>query len=201
MAVDAIAPPQVQQELAFEPGTRYAFTVDDYYRMAEQGILPPDARVELIEGDVLKMSPVGGNHVSCVHKIFRLIDKQLDEATTAQLQSPVRLHDLSEPEPDVSIIREREYGDGHPLPEDVFLLIEVSDTTLRFDRTRKIPVYAASGIREVWIVDLRGETVTRYTAPNDGAYDRQERFRRGQSLTIEALPSVIVAVDDILPKD
>ena len=201
MAVETIAPSQVQDEQVCAAGDWHAFTVDDYYRMAKHGILPPDARVELIEGEILKMSPVGGKHVTCVHKVMRQIDRQLVDSVTVHIQSPVRLSNLSEPEPDIAVIRDRDYGDGHPLPDDVYLLVEVSDTTLRSDINRKIPAYAASGIPEVWIVDLNAATVTRYTGPNEGAYDRQERFRRGQSLTIAALPSVTVAVDDILPKD
>jgi len=200
MAVEMIAPPQLQQEQITEAGGRYTFTVDDYYRMAEHGILPPDARVELIEGEILTMSPVGGKHVTCFHTVMRQIDRQLDSTVTVRVQSPVRLNNHTEPEPDVAVIRERDYGDGHPGPDDVFLLVEVSDTTLRFDRNRKIPVYAAAGIPEVWIVDLNAAVVTRYTGPNDGAYDLQERFRRGQSLTIDALPAVTGVVDDILPK-
>jgi Uma2 family endonuclease len=213
MAVDTIAAPTPENTLITSPeaggqrqcvhaaGESYRFSVDDYYRMAELGIFPPDARVELIKGAILTMSPVGGKRVTCVSSLMRRIDRQLDDTAIVNVQAPVHLDDDSQPEPDVAVVRVRAYGREVPRPADVFLLVEVSDTTLAFDRDTKIPLYAASGIPEVWLVDLNAETVTRYTKPNAGAYDLQERFRRGDTLTIGALPSVTVAVDDVLPSD
>nr|MBA4115440.1 Uma2 family endonuclease [Rubrobacter sp.] len=113
------------------------------------------------------------------------------------VQNPVRLDDHGEPQPDLTVIRPRDYRESLPNPEDVLLLIEVSDTTLRYDREVKLPLYAGAGIREVWIVDLPGETVERHTEPSTDGYDLVQRVRRGNTLRPEALPALAVPVDAV----
>ena len=169
---------------------RRRFTVHEYHRMAEAGILHEDDRVELIEGEVSEMSPIGALHASAVRNLNRLIGQQVSEEFLVDVQNPVRLDEDNEPEPDLAVIRMRDYRDSLPGPEDVLLLIEVADTTLSYDRNVKLPLYTRSGIPEVWIVDLEGEIVERHTAPSGEIYRHLERVRRGETLAPAALPDL-----------
>ena len=178
--------------------TRWRFTVHDYHRMGEAGILHEDDRVELIEGEIVEMAAIGTRHFSCVNRLTRLLVMNVDDAAVVSVQNPVRLNEHTEPQPDVTVIRPRDYTESLPEPEDVLLLIEVSDSTLAYDRGVKLPLYARSGIREVWIVDLPGETIERYTDPSGDGYLRVEQARRGQTLQSTALPGLTPAVDEVL---
>jgi Uma2 family endonuclease len=155
--------------MATEPA-HHRFTVTDYYHMAEAGILTEDDRVELIDGEIIDMSPIGGRHVPCVARLNRFLVRTISDDATVNIQSPVRLGEYDEPEPDVSVVRSRNYGDDLPTPSDVLLLIEVSDTTLRYDRATKLPLYASAGIPEYWIVDLQGQSIERHTNPVGSTY-------------------------------
>jgi Uma2 family endonuclease len=137
---------------------RRRFTVHDYHRMGEAGILHEDDRVELIEGELVEMTAIGTRHFSCVNRLNRLLVMHVGDDAIVSVQNPVRLNEYNEPQPDLTVIRPRDYLESLPKPEDVLLLIEVSDTTLAYDRGVKLPLYARAGIREVWIVDLLGET-------------------------------------------
>jgi Uma2 family endonuclease len=128
--------------------------------MAEAGIFTEDDRVELIEGEVVAMSPIGPRHAACVRKLARLIrDRVSSTAAIVDVQDPIRLSEHSEPLPDISILRPRDdfYADGHPGPEDVLVLLEVADASVMYDRNTKLPLYARAGIAEVWLVDLGEE--------------------------------------------
>ncbi|HEX5911985.1 MAG TPA: Uma2 family endonuclease [Rubrobacter sp.] len=178
--------------------TRWRFTVHDYHRMGEAGILHEDDRVELIEGELVEMTAIGTRHFSCVNRLNRLLVMNVGDEAIVSVQNPVRLNEYNEPQPDVTVIRPRDYRESLPMPEDVMLLIEVSDTTLAYDRGVKLPLYARTGIREVWILDLPGETIERYTDPSKEGYRRADRLRRGQTLESIALPSLTPTVDEIL---
>jgi Uma2 family endonuclease len=182
------------------PVGRRLFDVHEYYRMAEAGILHEDERVELIEGEIIEMSPIGGKHAACVKRLILLLIERLGRAAVVGAQDPVRLTDLTEPQPDVAVLRPREdfYAEGHPAPEDVLLLIEVSDTTLEYDRSVKVPLYARAGISEVWIVDLTGRKIEVYSRPADGAYRDIRSVEPGSSISPQALPDLVVNVDDVL---
>jgi Uma2 family endonuclease len=186
--------------MAIELSRRH-FTVDDYYRMAEAGILREDDRVELIEGEIIEMLPIGSLHASVVDRLsaFFLTQVPRDQAQVRS-QNPVRLNDRSEPLPDVCLLQPKAdyYASGHPGPEDVLLLIEVSDSTIAYDRGVKLPLYARSGIPEVWIVDLSAEAIEIYREPSDGAYRSASVARRGEQVSPAALPEVKLAVDSIL---
>ena len=134
----------------------HRLTVDEYYRMAEVGVLAPDARVELIEGDIVDMAPIGSRHAAAVNLLTERLFRVLADAALVFVQSPVRLNRRSEPQPDLAVVRPRgdRYASGHPTPADVWLLIEVSDTTLRFDLDVKSILYARHSIPELWVVDL-----------------------------------------------
>jgi Uma2 family endonuclease len=178
--------------------TRRRFTVHDYHRMGEAGILHEDDRVELIEGEIVEMAAIGTRHFTCVNGLTRLLVRGVGDAAIVSVQNPVRLDEHSEPQPDLAVLQTRDYRESLPRPEDVLLLIEVSDTTLSYDRNVKLPLYARAGIPEVWIVDLAGETVEHYTGPSGDSYRHVERVRRGEEIRSAALPEPAFRVDAVL---
>jgi Uma2 family endonuclease len=182
------------------PLARYRFTVDDYYRLAQTGILGEDDRVELIDGEIVMMTPIGSPHAACVTAITRLLVGLLGDRALVRIQLPVRLDDHSEPEPNVCLARPQPdlYAGGHPGPADALLLIEVSDSSLAYDRGIKVPLYARSGIPAVWIVDLGRSVVHVYSGPSAEGYLERRTSRAGDRLGI---PGTDVTVDagDLFP--
>jgi Uma2 family endonuclease len=176
------------------------FTVDEYYRMAEVGILSRRDRVELIDGEIVVMSPIGSRHAACVSSANRALINAAGDDAIVQPQGPVRLDLYYEPEPDLALLRARGdfYASRHPGPGDVLLIIEVADSSLEYDRDVKGPAYAAAGIPEYWLADLNANVVWRHSLPERGAYQSVEQFRRGQSITPRLLPTCAVPVDAFL---
>ena len=159
--------------------------------MGEAGIFRQDARLELIEGEIYEMSPIGSPHAACVTFITYVLN-QLESRLQVRVQNPLRLNDFSEPQPDVALLRWRDdfYRAAHPGPADVLLVIEIADTTLAADRGVKIPLYARAGIAEAWLVNISEGKVEIYSDPSGGAYERTEVFGRGveaRSHTVEGL--------------
>lgn len=194
-------------ELSFEAGlcmqieaTRKRFTVDDYYRMADVGILTPADRVELIEGEIVEMSPIGDRHAMSVNRANMIFARGLGDRVVVSVQNAAHMDRYNEPQPDVVLIRPREgfYGSGHPNPEDVVLLIEVSETTLRFDRTVKLPVYARNGIQEVWIVDLKNDAIHVCREPKGQTYTSIAIRKREDSVSPQEFPDFTIKVNDLL---
>ena len=179
---------------------RRRFTVDDYHRMADVGLIGPDERTELLDGEVVYKMTINSRHAACVKRLARLLMGMLDVRAVIGVQDPVRLDDRSEPEPDISVLKPRDddYQAAHPMPVDILLLIEVADTTLQLDRHVKVPLYAAAGIAEVWLVDLNAATVEVYRDPDAAGYRLQQRFGRGDELRPAAFPDIALAVDDVL---
>ena len=177
---------------------RRRFTVHDYHRMGEAGILHEDDRVELIEGEIVEMAAIGTRHFTCVNGLTRLLVREAGDAAIVSVQNPVRLDEHTEPQPDLTVLRVRDYRESLPTPEDVLLLIEVSDTTLAYDRGVKLPLYARAGIREVWIVDLPGEVIERHTDPSVDGYRSSERARRREEIKSAALPELAFRVEAVL---
>ena len=177
---------------------RRRFTVHDYHRMGEAGILHEDDRVELIEGEIVEMTAIGTRHFSCVNGLTRLLVVSVGDEAIISVQNPVRLNEYTEPQPDLAVIRPRDYRESLPEPDDVLLLIEVSETTLPYDRGVKLPLYARAGIREVWIVDLPGETIERYTEPSGDGYRRIERAQPSKTIEPVTLPELSFRVDAVL---
>jgi Uma2 family endonuclease len=177
-----------------DPPRRHRLTVADYYLMAEVGILAPDARVELIDGEIIDMAPPGSLHAATVHRLNRILVHAAGEGALVLVQNPVRLSELSEPQPDLALLRSREdfYSQNHPGPADVLLVVEVADSSLRFDRDTKVSLYAAHGIPEVWLVDLRGRRLIRHRAPQQGSYTRIDEPDLSAPIGISALPGVAV---------
>lgn len=176
------------------------FTVDEYYRMAEAGILHEDDRVELIEGRIVELSPIGGRHAACVDKLNRLLNQRVGDAAIVRVQNPVSLPGDSEPEPDIALLRPREdfYAEGHPGPEDVFLIIEVAETSLGYDRGIKAPLYARAGVPELWIVDLESGRVLIHGEPSEGVYGVVNEPGHDELLVPRMVPELSVGAGEIL---
>jgi len=171
--------------------------------MGEFGLFGDGARVELLDGEVIEMSPIGSPHASCVARLNFLLMRAVGSRALIFPQNPVGLDNYSEPQPDIAVLAPRPdgYSQSHPTPPDVLLLIEVADTTLPFDRDHKSFVYARSGVRQTWIVDLTGDEVLVMGSPAPDGYGRVRSLRRGEQLEIEALESVVLHVDDVLGPD
>lgn len=176
------------------------FTVEEYHRMAEVGILGGDDRLELLAGEIVRMTPIGSRHAACVNALNRVFNGLLAQRAIVSVQNPIRLGADSEPQPDLALLRPRAdfYATAHPWADDVFLVVEVADRSADLDRTVKIPLYARSGIREAWLVDLAGERVEVFRAPAAEGYREVRQAARGERLSLDAFPDLTVQVDDVL---
>ncbi len=179
---------------------QHRFNVADYYRMAETGVLKPGSRVELLDGKIIDMSPIGPFHGGSVKRLNRLFNKLARGRWLVSAQDPVRLDDHSEPQPDLMLLKPvgDDYTSRHPVPDDVFLLIEVADTTLGLDREQKLPLYGRAGIVEVWIVNLVERTIEIYRGPHFSGYGSQRILRAGEQASPLAFPDVMVEVAELL---
>jgi Uma2 family endonuclease len=178
--------------------TRYS--VDDYEEMIRLGALTENDRVQLIRGEIVPKMPIGPRHSASVKRLSEVLFQRAVPAAIVGIQDPIHLPD-SEPEPDVSVVRRRadRYASGHPRPADVFLIVEVADSSLDDDRNIMLPLYAESGIQEYWIVNIPDECLEVYRGPRpDGTYQETRVLKRGESTDIAALPGVVVAVDEVL---
>ena len=177
---------------------RRLFTVDEYHRMGEAGILTDDDRVELIEGELVAMAPIGSEHIAATNALTRLLVLAVGDRGVVSVGNPVRLTQRSEPQPDFAILKPRDdYRATLPRPEDTMLAVEVANTSLDFDRTVKLALYARSGIPEVWIVNLAAQEVEVYQSPVADSYTSVARAGRSDALTIKAIPGVLIPVDRI----
>lgn len=152
---------------------RHRLTVDDYHRMGEAGVLAPDARTELINGEIIDMTPPGSRHSAIVTYLIHALTAAVGHSALVSVQSPLRLSRMDEPQPDLQILRKRDdfYSKALPGGPDVLLAIEVSDSTVRYDRQIKLPLYAAHGIEEFWLIDLNAKQMTRCRKPRAGRYE------------------------------
>jgi Uma2 family endonuclease len=178
---------------------RRKFTVEQYHKMVESGILTEDDRVELIGGEIIEMSPIGTKHAACVNRLVNLLVLLLGKRAILAAQNPVALNENSEPQPDVALLKPRDdfYATAHPQPQDILLLIEVADSTVVYDREVKIPLYAEANIIEVWLVDINEQVVEVYQQPTAAGYQFMQKFASGESLSIPGFPDVNISVDEI----
>src|SRR5574343_793866 len=172
----------------------------EWHRMGEAGIFPPEARLELIEGEIFTIAPIGFNHAGHVHRLNRIFARLWDQGLDTRIQSPIQLGDLSEPEPDLALVNAdtNDYTTRHPSAADVLLVVEVSDSTLRFDKTTKLRLYASHVIPEYWIVNLIDNCLEVYRQPQDGEYLDKTVLSKSDSLTLQALPDIHIADADRL---
>lgn len=162
-------------------------SVAEYYRMAELQFFPTGQREELLNGEIVEMSPINSKHAFVVDQLMRWLVLHLHERAWIRVQNPVALSEFSEPEPDLTVAKRKPelYRTSHPRPEDILFLIEVSDSSLAKDRLVKLPLYAAAGIPETWIVNLEEECVEIYTRPSAEGYQQLQVFQKGETIGTE----------------
>ena len=198
--VDAVPPPAAPSWCDGDdaPSLR-RFTVDEFCAMAEAGILAEDERVELLDGEILIMPPIGEPHEDGTDRLEESLKESLGVRARVRVQQSIRIDDYGLPQPDIAVVRRRNnYHRERPTQADVFLLIEVADTSLEFDRDVKLLRYAAAGIPEVWIVNLRARQVETYADPVDGVYRSRRVATAADSISPRAFPDVELAVADFL---
>jgi len=177
----------------------HRFNVDEYHRMAEVGILHPDCRVELIEGEIVDMSPIGSKHQGTLIKLTKLFFQLLGDSFLISPQGPIRLGKNNEPEPDLTLLKNRAdaYTEEHPKSEDVVLLVEIAQSSLSYDLEVKMPLYARFEIPELWIIDLEKDQIIQFTQPAEGAYQRKVIWSKGDEFQCHAF-SLSIQVDAFL---
>jgi Uma2 family endonuclease len=186
--------------MATETVVKKLFTVDEYHRMGDAGILPEDKRFELIRGEIIEMPQALPPHSGRVNRLTSLFTSRLGSSIVLSVQNPSSIDDMSEPVPDVTLLKPRAdfYTESHPGPSDVLLMIEVSNTSVRFDTKVKAPLYAEAGIREYWILNIPKNVLEVRSEPVNGVYTRHEILKHGQTVSPRAFPEVTFKVEEIL---
>ncbi|MEP7336442.1 MAG: Uma2 family endonuclease [Acidobacteriota bacterium] len=182
------------------PVTRRRFSVAEYHQMIASAILTKEDRVELLNGEIVEMSPISPNHAAAVKRVSKLLYRRVADEVTISVQDPIQLDDFSEPQPDIALVKSRDdfYKRAHPKPADILLLIEVAESSALRDRVVKTPAYANASIPELWIVDLQQDLIERYSDPLNGAYQLIQKVLRGDTLSPRLLPSLVIRVEDLL---
>lgn len=178
---------------------RRRFSVGEYHRMGEAGIFHDGDRVELIGGEIIEMTPIGSRHAACVNKINHFLVGFAGRDYVVSPQNPILLDEKNELQPDFALLKHRDdfYAGSLPVPDEVSLIIEVSDTSLSYDREVKLPLYARSGIPEVWIVDLTNNMIVVYSRPQEGSYSVARKFTHGDKLTSESIENLSLSASEI----
>lgn len=191
----------VIQPNANQSGTRH-FTVEEYYSMGQAGILAEDERVELIQGEIVQMPPIDAPHASFGDRLLSLIFPQVIGKAQMRVQYPILLLDNSSPQPDLALLRPRTdfYEQKHPVAADVYLLIEISDSTLAYDKNTKAMLYAQAGIEEYWILDVNNRLIIQHTQPSPTGFRLIQQLPLGKTITSTALPELTLSVDAIFGK-
>ncbi len=171
---------------------KHKFTTQQYHLMHEAGVFPQGDRLELIDGEITEMSPIGRKHAVCVARSTKVFELKLGDRTIVWAQNPIRLENNSEPQPDLAILKLRDdfYAEALPIPENILLIIEVADSTIAYDRTIKMPLYAAAGIPEMWLFDLNERVIESYSQPSTRGYKRMQRYEQGDTFAMLAFPDV-----------
>jgi Uma2 family endonuclease len=179
---------------------QHRFTVADYYRMAETGVLKPGARIELLGGRIIDRSPIGPLHGGSIKRLNRLFSGLSAGRWLVSAQDPLHLDEFSEPQPDLMLLKpsEDDYTTRHPRPEDVYLVIEVADTSLDFDRGEKLPAYGRAGVAEVWLLNLGAKTLEVYREPHFSGYASNVTLRANDTICPLAFPDLVVEVAEML---
>lgn len=169
------------------PFAKRLISVKEYHLMAEAGILKKEDRIELIQGEIIHMSPIGSKHAGQVNRLVNLLASLLFGKVVVTAQNPVQLNDFSEPEPDIAILKYRKdyYSEAHPKPEDVYILIEVANSSLDYDHDIKLPNYALAEIPEYWIVDIENGQIEVYRQPKNGGYSSRQTFFKEDKIEVE----------------
>lgn len=178
----------------------HRFTVDEYYRMAQVGILDEHDRVELIDGQILIMEPIGPEHAGHTAALTHLFVPLFGNRVVVWTQNPIRIDEFNHPQPDVALCKPRAdfYKNSHPNPSDIYLIVEIAWTSAARDRRLKAPLYGRAGIPEFWLIDISRKRIEVYTDPSDDGYDRVARLRPGDSIRPAAFSNVEIRVDDLV---
>ena len=181
---------------------RHAVSAQEYLRMGESGVFAPDARLELIEGEIVEMAPIGSRHAATVNVLNRLLGTLAGNQAIVSVQNPLVLGDRSVPQPDLALLKPRadSYSGAHPTAADVLLVVEVADTTLTFDMGTKVPLYARSGIPEAWVVDLQERALRVFREPSASGYRTGFTVSGAEKVTALALPEVVIGLSAIFPE-
>jgi Uma2 family endonuclease len=186
---------------AYPQPMRLRFTVDEFYKMFELGFIKDYEHAEIIDGELIKKMSIGDLHAAIVDFLNEFFVKNVPGKVRIRVQNPVRLSDYHEPEPDLALTDLTKYdGRRHPRPSEILLLVEVSDSTVEYDRNRKLPLYAEAEIPEVWLVNVQNETVEIHTRPRGGIFSLIRVLRSGDTIQSEIVPSLEIEVDKILLK-
>ena len=177
------------------------FNVHDYHRMVDAGILFEGDRVELIRGEILTMSPIGPRHSAAVVRALQYLVRAVGDSAIVGVQGSVRLDEYDEPQPDVYLLRPKDdyYASGHAGPSDIFLIIEMADSSLEYDQTVKARLYAETGVPEYWIADVRNDRLLTFSEIRDDEYRSRGELHRGESITPKLLPECRIPADVLLP--
>ena len=173
-------------------------SAEEYHKMGEAGILQ-EKGIELINGEILKMSPIGSNHLSCVNLLTEILFEKLNKREVIiSVQNPIRLDEYSEPEPEISLLKRTEdhYSSRLPNADDTLLVIEIAESSLEYDRTIKLPLYAENAVPEFWLINLKQKQVEAYWEPSSGAYRFRELLRAGDILKARHL-QLEISVEEI----
>jgi Uma2 family endonuclease len=184
--------------------TRRPITVAEYHRMGETGAIGPEERVELLDGELIAMPPIGPDHVAGVDGLGRLLQRTIGERAWISVGGAITLDPISEPQPDIMVTvsrDEKQRWTALPTPQDALLIIEVAKSSLSFDRGKKLRAYARCRVQEYWIVDLVHECIEVYRNPRGRRYADHRTVKRGQTLAPEAFPDAVLAADQLLPPE
>lgn len=181
-------------------GIKHLTNLEEWQKMGEAGIFPPSCRIELINGEILDMAPIGFNHSGHLNRITNLLTILVTGKAIVSVQNPLQLGELSEPEPDFMLLKPNDdfYSSRHPNSNDVLLLIEVSDSSLKFDQTEKLHLYALHGIPEYWLLNLNQNVLEVYRKPNGDVYAEKTTLQSGDSVTLTQLPDITLQIATIL---
>jgi len=181
--------------------SRRLFTVHDYHKMVHAGILREGDRVELIRGEIVTMSPIGTKHNGAVLRALNTLLRFVGDRALVGCQGSIRLDEYDEPQPDIYLLRPRSdfYASGHAGPSDLFLIVEMADSSLKYDQTVKMELYAETGVPEYWISDVEHECLFAYSEPTRSGYRTMRTLQRGDTITPELLPECVIPVDVLLP--
>ncbi len=177
------------------------FSVREFHQLMEAGILHEDDRVELIHGEIIQMSPIGPKHAGNIDRIVRKLTFLFEESAIIRSQNPIQLDEFSEPEPDISVVKPRHdfYTNSHPKPEEIRLIIELSESSLEYDQEIKLPLYAAAGIPEYWIIDLRTSRIIVFTEPSEAQYLNVKTFQANEKVDTPGLPKPLAVRELLIP--
>ncbi len=186
--------------MAIQPN-KHLINVSEYYQLDRDYLFSKKKRVELIEGEIVEMTPMGSRHAAVVTRVMdRFLPLQASQKALTRIQLPICLSVYSEPEPDITLVNYQSdfYREGHPQPKNIYLIVEVSDTSIFQDRHVKLPLYAQYAISEVWLIDLNENVIETYREPFFQRYQIKKEYRTDQTLSPQAFPDLTIDVNDLL---